>query len=156
MQVKSIAECSPSEHSAILSTFIKLPFVIKIFVLSIIEWPFYTGFTVHTLTCRLICATKIGGKIGRQHIDVSRSQKGKCVSSQYEASKKIPKYIKNTHLLRNIRIQSYNLQAYLTHFPSETRNMLSSIGHCANPDHLASEKLFNQELQLFHVALMYP
>ena len=38
-QVKSIAECSPW-------TFIKLPFVIKIFVLSIFEWPFYTGFTV--------------------------------------------------------------------------------------------------------------
>ena len=36
------------EHSAILSTFIKLPFVIKIFVLSIFEWPFYTGFTVST------------------------------------------------------------------------------------------------------------
>ena len=35
------------EHSAILSTFIKLPFVIKIFVLSIFEWPFYIGFTVH-------------------------------------------------------------------------------------------------------------
>ena len=34
------------EHSAILSTFIKLPFVTKIFVLSIFEWPFYTGFTV--------------------------------------------------------------------------------------------------------------
>ena len=34
------------EHSAILSTFIKLPLiVIKIFVLSIFEWPFYTGFT---------------------------------------------------------------------------------------------------------------
>ena len=33
-------------HSAILSTFIKLSFVIKIFVLSIFEWPFYTGFTV--------------------------------------------------------------------------------------------------------------
>ena len=31
------------EHSAILSTFIKLPFVIKIFVLSIFEWPFYIG-----------------------------------------------------------------------------------------------------------------
>ena len=44
MQVKSIAECL--EHSAILSTFIKLPFVIKIFVLSIFEWPFYTCFTV--------------------------------------------------------------------------------------------------------------
>ena len=34
------------EHSAILSTFIELPFVIKIFVLSIFEWPFYTDFTV--------------------------------------------------------------------------------------------------------------
>ena len=30
-------------HSAILWTFIKLPFGIKIFVLSIFEWPFYTG-----------------------------------------------------------------------------------------------------------------
>ena len=37
------------EHSAILSTSIKLPFVIKIFVLSIFEQPFYTGFT-HQLT----------------------------------------------------------------------------------------------------------
>ena len=36
MEVKSIAE-----HSAILLTFIKLPFVIKTFVLSIFEWPFY-------------------------------------------------------------------------------------------------------------------
>ena len=30
------------DHSAILSTFIKLPFVIKIFILSIFEWPFLT------------------------------------------------------------------------------------------------------------------
>ena len=37
------------EHSAILSTFIKQPFVIKSFVLSIFEWPFYTGFTVLTV-----------------------------------------------------------------------------------------------------------
>ena len=36
------------EHSVILLTFIKLPFVIKIFVLSIFEWPFYTGFTVQS------------------------------------------------------------------------------------------------------------
>ena len=34
------------KYSAILSTFIKLPFVIKIFVLSIFEWPLKTGFTV--------------------------------------------------------------------------------------------------------------
>ena len=33
------------EHSAILSTFIKLPFVIQTFVLSSFEKPFYTGFT---------------------------------------------------------------------------------------------------------------
>ena len=35
------------EHSAILLTFIKQSFVIKIFVLSSFEWPFYTCFTVH-------------------------------------------------------------------------------------------------------------
>ena len=39
MQIKNIVECS-------LSTFIKLPFVIKIFDLFILEWLFYTGFTI--------------------------------------------------------------------------------------------------------------
>ena len=34
------------EHSAILSTFIKLPSVIKIFVLSIFKWPLKTVFTI--------------------------------------------------------------------------------------------------------------
>ena len=34
------------EHSAILSTFIRLPFAFKTFVLSIFEWPLKTGFTV--------------------------------------------------------------------------------------------------------------
>ena len=41
MQVKSIAE-----HSAILSTFIKLPLVFKIFVLSIFEGPLKTGIII--------------------------------------------------------------------------------------------------------------
>ena len=36
----------PLEHSAILLTFIKLPFVINIFVSTIFEWGFYTGLTV--------------------------------------------------------------------------------------------------------------
>ena len=41
------------EHSAILSTFIKLPFVIKILVLSFFEWPLkifalFLSFTVHS------------------------------------------------------------------------------------------------------------
>ena len=35
------------EHSATLLTFIKLPFVMKVFVLSILEWPLKTGFNVH-------------------------------------------------------------------------------------------------------------
>ena len=43
MQVKRIAECSKGEHYEILLTLIKLPFVIKIFVLPIFEWPFNTG-----------------------------------------------------------------------------------------------------------------
>ena len=34
------------EHSAILSTFIKLPFVLYIFFLPIFEWPPKTGFTI--------------------------------------------------------------------------------------------------------------
>ena len=37
------------EHSALLSIFIELPFVIKIFVLSIFEWLLKTGFTVDRL-----------------------------------------------------------------------------------------------------------
>ena len=36
------------EHSAILSTFIKLPFIIKIFVLFIFEWLLKTYITVLT------------------------------------------------------------------------------------------------------------
>ena len=47
MQVKSNAECfEGKEHSAILSRFIKLPFAIETFVLSIFEWSLKTGFTV--------------------------------------------------------------------------------------------------------------
>ena len=41
-----VLQNAPREHSAILSTFIKLPIVSKTFVLSIFEWPFKTGFTV--------------------------------------------------------------------------------------------------------------
>ena len=43
-----------------LLTFIKLQFVIKIFVLSIFEWLFYTGFTVCLKICLLLklCTVK--------------------------------------------------------------------------------------------------
>ena len=48
------------EHSAILSTFIKLPFVIKIFVLSIFERLFYAGFTYRLLYGRGVPLAHIG------------------------------------------------------------------------------------------------
>ena len=35
------------EHFATLSTFIKLPFAIKMFALSMFEWPLKAGFTVY-------------------------------------------------------------------------------------------------------------
>ena len=37
------------EHSAILSTWIKLPSVFKTFIFSILKWPLKAGFTVHVL-----------------------------------------------------------------------------------------------------------
>ena len=45
-----------AEHSAILLTYIRLTFVIEIFVLSIFEWPFYTGFTLCTFVFQEIKA----------------------------------------------------------------------------------------------------
>ena len=49
---QGIAECSKNAfwHSAILSTFIKLSFVFKTFVLSTFERLFYIGFTVIQLS----------------------------------------------------------------------------------------------------------
>ena len=61
MQIKSIAECSKRELSAILLTFIELPIVIKIFVLSIFEWPFYTGFTVPSLLVASSSSASLSG-----------------------------------------------------------------------------------------------
>ena len=40
------------EHSAILSTFIKLPIFIKLFVLSSFEWTFYTHVPFEDGICR--------------------------------------------------------------------------------------------------------
>ena len=74
MQVKSIVECS---NSAILSTFIKLPFAIKIFVLSIFEWPFYTGFTVFNEQVLLYFTEMLhvwlSTKVGESHFDMSKT-----------------------------------------------------------------------------------
>ena len=58
-------------HSAILSTFIKLPFVIKILVVSIFDWQFYTGFTV-PISC-------IQGVNYFRFVDLKKS----CISTHY-------------------------------------------------------------------------
>ena len=42
------------EHSAILLTFIKLPFVMKTFVLTVFEWQLKTGFTVHNMVLTFV------------------------------------------------------------------------------------------------------
>ena len=50
MENARLCQTNLREHSAIFSTFIKLPFVFKIFVLSILEWPLKAGFTVLHMT----------------------------------------------------------------------------------------------------------
>ena len=50
------------EHSAILLTFIKLPFSVETFVLSIFNWLFKTGFTVSGLSMvRVTRPHRLGG-----------------------------------------------------------------------------------------------
>ena len=71
--------------SAILLTFIKLPFVIKIFVLSIFEWPFYTGFTAKLeMTLRKVRKrTKIRNRYNQaQHL--TQNTNGKVTTSQLD------------------------------------------------------------------------
>ena len=53
MQVKSIAECSKGAFCYTFD-FIKLPFVFKTFVLSILEWPLKTDFTVQIILYVLV------------------------------------------------------------------------------------------------------
>ena len=81
------------EHSAILSTFIKLSFVIKIFVLSIFEWPFYTGFT----------------------IDYDRAHTGKVIQNSSSLIYS-PTYRKDLNLLEMSYSQFMRI-LYLTHMP---------------------------------------
>ena len=51
---------SPREHSAMLSTFIKLPFVFKTFVLSIFDWPLKTGFTEAQIGFKYVSFVSVG------------------------------------------------------------------------------------------------
>ena len=68
--------CRMLQHSAILSTFIKLTFVFKNFVLSIFEWPLNTGFTVNVFFREALMNVGI-------HLDLRcRRQHGKSLFSE--------------------------------------------------------------------------
>ena len=70
------------EHSAILFTFIKLPVVIKTFVLSIFEWPFYTGFTVSSRSKQHI------------HADTIYTYISKCMTASYSCTGEMVKQLR--------------------------------------------------------------
>ena len=66
------------EHSAIMSTFIKLPFVIEIFVLSIFEWPLKTSLLYHQKV------SGYGQEIPQPHTaDLPKVSKGAKIRSRY-------------------------------------------------------------------------
>ena len=68
------------EHSAILSTFIKLVFVIKIFVLPIFEWPFCTGFTVFWWEMSILFAELVDGDIKIFNLTLQNTR-GICIKN---------------------------------------------------------------------------
>ena len=70
---------APREPSAILSTFIKLPFVFKTFVYSIFEWPLKTGFTVQCSPFIVLCL----GAIGMDRVISEQCYKWKILQSNY-------------------------------------------------------------------------
>ena len=81
------------EHSAILSTFIKLSVAIKTFILSIFEWPFYTGFTVFASpaqfnseshpTCNRACNASLADPLHEDNVSFLLTQfKAKIITRQ--------------------------------------------------------------------------
>ena len=74
------------EHAAILLTFSKLQFVIKIFVWSNFEWPFYTDFTVYCQKRLQQCSPFITLCLGPMGMDSGISElcfKGKILQRNY-------------------------------------------------------------------------
>ena len=88
------------EHSAILLTFNKLPFVIKIFVLSILEWPLYMGFTVRKIDFQY-----------QLHVSLNTGQKC-CRMLQGEHSATILTFIKLPFVKKNFVVSIFEWQFY--------------------------------------------
>ena len=93
------------EHSAIL------PFAIKIFVLSIFEWPFYTGFTVHCSLFITLCQESIG--IGFQdQLSLNAGQKY-CRMLQGEHSSILSPSIKLPIVIKIFLLSIFEWQFYI-------------------------------------------
>ena len=81
------------ENSAILSTFIKVPFVINILVLSIFEWPLETSFTVHEISTEISCA----GPFFASHDPISKGPFASiCLDTIFYGESAIPLHL-GTH-----------------------------------------------------------
>ena len=76
MEIESIAECSPLEHSAILLTSIKRLSVLKTNFWCFFEWPLKTGFTVLST---VICVGEINVLT-------------RCRKTQFPAIKRMPSH----------------------------------------------------------------
>ena len=63
----------PFEHSAILSTFIKLPFV-----LSILEWPLKTGSTVHEIPSKKCKQLNLDGESANSLCEMKKNEYFLC------------------------------------------------------------------------------
>ena len=140
----------PLEHSLILLTFIKLPFVIKIFVLFIFEWPFYTGFTVLHFSMQLHVTRQVSFVIhncsyldnslicGHMYTSIPACFYGRA---EYEEEtplsiciQQFPDQIVHSHLLAFIRtlvVQSilFTINLHESIGPSRERNVNSWISN---------------------------
>ena len=95
------------EHYAMFSTFIKLPFVSKIFIWSIFEWLFYAGFTVMDVSAFCFVLAKFGIP---HHLEwPTWNQKASCTCTS--------KFLKQKHIFA---VYQRRLYARLTFFYSVT------------------------------------
>ena len=92
------------KHSVILSTSIKLPVVIKIFVLSIFEWPFYTCFTVRSaVDDNVACAA--------DELKVSSADDTEDDTAGYTSVSNSPRLVQQKIIRKNCEVSSYRSMA---------------------------------------------
>ena len=81
MHLKSVAECSKGSILQYFRPFVKLPFVIKTFVLSIFEWPLKTGFTVYWRPINRFFNRQC--RLRLQHLIIAKIKPSSSIEVQY-------------------------------------------------------------------------